>query len=131
MEARRYRKKPAVIEAVQWDGSMMQAEEIIEWIATYGHVALTSKGEGMRSGPSPLKVGIRTLEGVMYASANDYIIRGVANEFYPCKPDIFDSTYEEEPIEQASDGSGVFSPVMAAQPSVDPDEYFGSEEPPC
>ena len=37
---------------------------------------------------------IRTLEGVMEISNNDYIIKGVNGEFYPCKPDIFEKTYE-------------------------------------
>lgn len=40
------------------------------------------------------KVGIVTLEGVMWANQGDYIIKGVNGEFYPCKPDIFEATYE-------------------------------------
>ena len=40
-------------------------------------------------------VEIETLEGKMFAEVNDYIIKGVKGEFYPCKPDIFEQTYEE------------------------------------
>ena len=39
-------------------------------------------------------IGIKTLEGTMIASVNDFIIKGVNGEFYPCKPDIFEKTYE-------------------------------------
>jgi hypothetical protein len=78
----KYRKKPVVIAAVRWTG------------ANFGEVAgfcgvgkLQSNREG---------VLITTLEGKMLASPGDYIIKGVKGEFYPCKPDIFEATYEEE-----------------------------------
>lgn len=77
-----YRKKPVVIEAVQWDG---QNRAEIEAFA----------GESLDEAWS---VGgycfINTLEGRMAAGPGDWIIRGVAGELYPCKPDIFDQTYE-------------------------------------
>ena len=79
----KYRKKPVVIEAVRWDGSQESAQEINAfnggqfWPITDGR-----------------EIKIPTLEGLMKASPGDYIIKGVNGEFYPCKPDIFESTYD-------------------------------------
>jgi len=81
---KQYRKKPVVIEATQWLGSAQSFDEIlamgpIKW--------------------KPGKMGtdtffIKTLEGWHIASKGDWIIKGVKGEFYPCKPDIFEMTYE-------------------------------------
>lgn len=76
----KYRKKPVVIEAVRFIGS--NYKEIREFI---GENALCSD----------LSIVIPTLEGDMVAQKGDYIIKGVQGEFYPCKPDIFEQTYEE------------------------------------
>ena len=78
-------KKRVVIEAVHWDGN--EVSETPDWILE----ALNS-GVLVRFGD---KVWVRTLEGVMTASPRDYIIRGVDGELYPCKPDIFEKTYEK------------------------------------
>lgn len=79
-----YRKKPVVVEAVRFDGSLPCALDIIGW----------SNGEvGIGNGTNQL--AIETKEGVMTAELGDWIIKGVADEFYPCKPDIFKATYEE------------------------------------
>lgn len=78
----KYRKKPVVVEAVQWTGN--NYIEIDNFI--------TVKHE---TNPSLRVVKIPTLEGVMEATPNDYIIKGVQGEFYPCKPDIFEATYEK------------------------------------
>lgn len=78
-----YRKKPVLIEAM---GPLTfdNAIEICTWCGgMFGF-------EG-RNAPD---VTIETLEGVMTASQGDYVIRGVKGEFYPCKPDIFEATYE-------------------------------------
>ena len=78
---RKFRKRPVVIEAIQYLGE--NAEAIVEWMGRpYVFVA-----EG-----DPLI--IETLEGDMSGSPGDWIIRGVKGEFYPCKPDIFEATYE-------------------------------------
>ena len=71
----KFRKRPVVIEAVQWNGSNSQeiAKFFGEWIDT---------------------IPIVTLEGTMEASLGDWIIKGVNGEFYPCKPSIFEKTYE-------------------------------------
>ena len=78
-------KKKVVIEAVHWNG--IKVSETPKWILE----ALNS-GVLVRFGD---KVQVRTLEGVMTASPGDYIIRGVDGELYPCKPDIFEKTYEK------------------------------------
>lgn len=87
----RYRKKPVVIEARQFDGSPITAKDIVEWVGEGGANWTAEKGWKA--------IYIQTLEGEMRADIGDWIIRGVNGEFYPCKPDIFTATYEptEEP----------------------------------
>lgn len=75
----KYRKKPVVIEALEWTGN--NAGEIQAFIGDNGYV----KGS---------YIDIGTLEGLMVASIGDFIIKGIKGEFYPCKPDIFEATYE-------------------------------------
>ena len=78
----KYRKKPVVIDAVQWTGDMgLVKKELGMEFPTFG--------EG-RSG----SLRIATLEGDHECRHGDYIIRGVKGEFYPCKPEIFLATYE-------------------------------------
>jgi hypothetical protein len=83
-----YRKKPVVIEAVQYDG--INSGEIAEFMNTPIRTK-TSPEEGNPNG----KITIETLEGDMTASVGDFIIKGIQGEFYPCKPDIFEKTYEQ------------------------------------
>lgn len=80
----KYCKKPVVIEAIQWTG---------EWTKEFDDFVKMRNGRSFRyeSGGS---LFIDTLEGTMEASKGDYIIRGVNGEYYPCKPDIFEKTYE-------------------------------------
>ncbi len=80
---KQYRKKPVVIEAVKYDGNNLN--EIYEFTNHQAKIANRID--------SPLVIS--TLEGEMEAKEGDYIIKGVQGEFYPCKPDIFDATYEE------------------------------------
>lgn len=86
----RYRKKPVVIEAVQWDGSTEALLQIKEWLRQ------TRQGYSTRA--DYIKPGVPcvivTLEGDMTARKGDWIIRGVKGELYPCRPDIFLATYE-------------------------------------
>lgn len=77
-----YSKKPVIVEAIQWDGSIESAYDIQEW------------AEGKIDFSKGTVAEISTLEGVMTANPNDWIIKGVKGEFYPCKPDIFEMTYE-------------------------------------
>lgn len=80
---KKYQKKPVVIEAVQWDGTDICLSEIVHW--------MNCEVQNLENN----KLGIETLEGVMEASVGDFIIKGIKGEFYPCKPDIFEQTYEE------------------------------------
>jgi hypothetical protein len=89
----KYRKKPVVIEAVQWNGK--NTEEIEEfyggYMGKYKSVDIPDVGSATLTDKS---FNINTLEGTMIASVGDYIIKGVNGEFYPCKPDIFEKTYD-------------------------------------
>lgn len=81
-----YRKKPVVIDAVQYDGNFRCLDCFS--INEVGQFIIGTDDAG-----NPC-LKIPTLEGVMTASKGDYIIRGVKGEYYPCKPDIFEMTYE-------------------------------------
>lgn len=82
-----FRKKPVMIEAVQFDGR--NASEIRTFMGgTGGEFGLPADETGL-----PAYV-IPTLEGKMVAAAGDWIIRGVKGEFYPCKPAVFEASYE-------------------------------------
>lgn len=96
----RYRKKPVVIEAMIL-GAYMEGMAPAPWQPNGGSVWrwLTSHGATFymdQQDLGPAYLIIRTLEGDMRADVGDWIIRGVAGEFYPCKPDIFRATYEPE-----------------------------------
>ncbi len=83
----KYRKKPVEIEAMQWVG--YPTEAVKEFM---GDKLISEQREGIGA------VGyfVKTLEGHSYMlSKNDFIIKGVQGEFYPCKPDIFELTYEK------------------------------------
>lgn len=77
----KYRKKPVVIEAIEFKG--YNVKEIKEFCRSAYQNEQAIHG-----------IFIPTLEGVMIASIGDFIIKGVKGEFYPCKPDIFEATYE-------------------------------------
>lgn len=85
----KFRKKPVVIAAMQWDGTDEQAVEVVEWTAYIASFDPKTAGPG----DSGL-LEIDTSAGTMTASPGDWIIRGVKGEIYPCKPDIFEATYE-------------------------------------
>ena len=89
-----YRKKPVVVNAVQWDGSIVGATEIIDWILSQPGNR-TARYVDYDTNSSPY-IAIDTLEGTMNADTDDWVIRGIAGEFYPCKPDIFADLYDEE-----------------------------------
>jgi len=83
----KYKNKPVVIEAVQFKDDPDVLIEIQEFMGG-GELRVSYEK------PDNPVIKIETLEGVMEASVGDYIIRGVKGEYYPCKPDIFDQTYE-------------------------------------
>ena len=82
----RYRKKPVEIEAIQLTSG--NATEVAAWCS-----GLVESADCSGDGP-PYVVRIETLEGSMLAGRGDYVICGVQGEFYPCKSDIFEATYE-------------------------------------
>lgn len=84
---RQYRKKPVCIEAVQFTRSNW--DEIVSFTGNTAHTLMIEKR------PNGIATCIiPTLEGQHIATENDFIIKGVHGEFYPCKPDIFEKTYE-------------------------------------
>lgn len=88
----KYRKKPVVIEAIQYneiaDGEKME----LAWPWFYEYAVVW---EMIPDSEHDLLVGIETLEGRMEVSFGDWIIKDVNGDFYPCKPDIFEKTYEK------------------------------------
>ncbi|MFF8784820.1 hypothetical protein [Streptomyces sp. NPDC015125] len=100
----RYRKKPVEIEAMLLDGSTAETHAVYQWVEnnTSGSFEPLDVIEGRKpypeSGvsidPRDGRMIISTLEGLHWVDLGDYVIRGVAGEFYPCKPDIFAATYE-------------------------------------
>lgn len=96
----KFRKKPVVIEAEQVHPSGIEGEPPLRWLGRWIEDLEPIEGAQVIGSPlsemvfAPDHVLISTLEGVMRADLGDYIIRGVNGEFYPCKPDIFEKTYE-------------------------------------
>jgi hypothetical protein len=96
----KFRKKPVVIEAVQWTGKNLR--EVIDFTGlhpsatkwTWDEYEAVVRKDGLK---------IFTMEGPLMATIGDWIIRGVKGEFYPCKPDIFAATYE--PAEDIANNS--------------------------
>ena len=88
-EVRQYRKKPVVIEAMRWlPAEKMNIVAMCRFVPQFG----------MGSEPTnEMTMSIKTLEGIMVANPGDWVIKGVAGEFYPCKPDIFEASYEYVP----------------------------------
>lgn len=85
----KYRKKPVVIEAIQFNG-IDDYLKIVEWSKESDN---TLPADELFQFRTPIML-VNTLEGTMAANPGDYIIKGVNDEFYPCKPDIFEKTYE-------------------------------------
>lgn len=79
-QPQKFRKKPVEIEAMLYDGE--NDRQINQWSTRVLH----------KHPDGPLE--IHTLEGTMTADIGDWIIKGVQGEFYPCKPEIFEATYE-------------------------------------
>lgn len=90
----KFRKKPIVIDAIQWTGK--NHREMYNFLEGTDGVVEQPTGKNFDINFSLVAGGlvIKTLEGQHIASIGDWIIKGVANEFYPCKPDIFEATYE-------------------------------------
>ena len=85
-----YRKKPVEVEAYQILLGMT-VEDFPVWLYNAYNSETSRK---VFFDFEAQKWAIQTLEGIMYANYGDYIIKGIAGELYPCKPDIFEATYE-------------------------------------
>lgn len=96
----KWRKKPVIIEAVQWTGE--NHLEILAFCKEFAEIWTPVDTD-------ETICEIHTLEGIMTASINDYIIKGIHGEFYPCKPSIFAKTYDlvEEPKQATSSNDDI------------------------
>ena len=82
---KKFRKKPVIIEAIQ-----LTKDNVVEALSF-----CNNDGNIVASNEDETGISISTLEGTMTANIGDYIIKGAKGEFYPCKADIFEQTYEE------------------------------------
>lgn len=82
IEGAKFRKKPVEVEAIKW----VPCESVLNQLCDFlGGKITTDKNN---------RIEIETLEGNIYASPGDWVIKGIKGEFYPCKPDIFEATYD-------------------------------------
>ncbi|MFJ9799876.1 hypothetical protein [Streptomyces sp. NPDC101145] len=88
----KYRKRPVEIDAIHFDGSHASVLAVMHFV----DAGRTTTEIRIHADTDPAKthIVIPTLEGDMKATAGDWIIRGVKGELYPCKPDVFEATYE-------------------------------------
>ena len=84
----KYRKLPVVIEAFKFTGHQKNYEFIEEWSNSEVYI------RGTNLSPEERELETYTLEGTMRGNVGDYVIKGVKGEYYFCKPDIFELTYE-------------------------------------
>lgn len=91
--SKKYRKKPVIIEAVQWTG--LNLEEIKGFVGKHLEYHIDDTSWKVFKCRPRVIIKIKTLEGDHLAKEGGFIIKGVQGEFYPCKPDIFEKTYEE------------------------------------
>lgn len=87
---KKYKKKPVVIEAMEFTTNNEAGSPTMDAIINWANQGQT-KPQAWHNGTS---IYINTLEGEMRADVGDFIIKGVNGEFYPCKPDVFEKTYE-------------------------------------
>ena len=88
----KYKKKPIIIDAIQFNG--LNLEEIKEFVGDKLVYDIIDTAWQVGKGRPHILMKIKTLEGDMNVSEMDYIIKGVEGEFYPCKSNIFEKTYE-------------------------------------
>ena len=92
---KKYRKKPIVVEAIQLNGVNRGEVEMF-----CGHDNVEFKVEILSGSTLGLQLIVKALEGDMVANRGDYIIKGICGEFYSCKEEIFEKTYELLPKEE-------------------------------
>lgn len=106
----KYRKKPVVVEAMQWTG--LNLEEVKDFVGEALTYDIIDDAWKAGKGRPHVLMKIKTLEGDMEVSEKDYIIKGVNGEFYPCKPDIFQKTYAPESTEDKPIGRLIDADVL-------------------
>lgn len=97
MSTNKYRKKPIIIEAFQYDGDLMGSDGkyyVPDWAVDAYKIGILYYSSEDGYNP-PCALFIKTLEGNMLVSVGDYVIRGIKGELYPCKPDVFQKTYDK------------------------------------
>ena len=108
----RWRKLPVEIEAAQWNpGDLLQAGEVVGWLMAHGADFHHPSGMGETT-----TLAIKTPEGEMLARPGWWVIRGVAGEFYPCDPGVFEQTYEAASAEPSALGAAYSAAFTPAQP---------------
>lgn len=104
-----FRKKPVEVQAIQWDGTIDGATAIIDWILSKGGTARYNEERSWdtsadetgrvvripRATPLAAHIAVDTPDATGRVYVHDWAIRGAAGEFYPCRGDIFDATYDE------------------------------------
>lgn len=107
MTADKFRKKPVVIEAMQWDGTPEDATDIIDWVLANGGTASYDPAFVNRGGEDvSQQLRVTTLDSVARLFPGDWMMRGTVGEFYPCKPDVFAESYEpirDTPVGELTD----------------------------
>lgn len=88
----KYRKKPIDVEVFQWNGNL---DDLVKWARSVVRSSYQFNFAHVKGWFGKNELIIRTNKGKMKAAIGDYIIRGIENEFYPVKPDIFKKTYEQ------------------------------------
>lgn len=88
----KYRKKPVVIEAFNYDGDLKDSSGRY-YVPIWAELAF-EEGVLFYGYDEPWELYVKTLEGTVHVSVGDYLIKGINGELYPCKPDIFHKTYE-------------------------------------
>ena len=91
----KFRKKPVVIEAVQYTGSSSSTIFIYGLVNKIDIETEEQANEIIAECERSRGININTLEGIMLVSKGDWVIKGVKGEYYPCKSDIFKATYEQ------------------------------------
>ncbi len=109
----KFRKKPIVIEAVHFDGSPESASAICRWTNDNPKDPMNEPSvDYVIQDGLVTNMECATLEGFLHVSPGDWMIKGVNGEFYPCKPDIFEKTYERVDVPTAIDrhiSNGLFT----------------------
>lgn len=90
-----YRKKPLAVEAFKWTGDRDQLEDPIWAIEAIKQGTIYFEGPKENPFRDSVVMLIITREGIMQVNHGDYVIRGIKNEIYPCKPDVFEATYDK------------------------------------